>query len=240
MNKSSSYLQDISLVTNNFGDATVFAHVLDGWLDVLGGKPGEVVVVDAGSDSGTQDIYWQLFQDRKIDKLQIIQTDHKDNQGSQATGYIQEYTAAAISNKPYILWFHIHTLPKPKEADRWLEEAIAYLERLDTLAISGPFNVLSKHHDAWPGWYFSDQCSLDFLLIKRSILMNAVYDYTGELIISGHKTTDSAARPDQNGSVVEAALEIYSQRQGLYTLCQGEGPNDLINSSPLYQTISQN
>ena len=65
------------------------------------GKPREVVVADAGSDRQTQEVYWKLFQQGLIDKLQIIRKDHEEHNFDR--GYIQIHTAGAIAPKPYLL-----------------------------------------------------------------------------------------------------------------------------------------
>jgi hypothetical protein len=90
-----SKLDEVSLVVRNFGDGLVFEDVLHDWFRFLGGKPGEVVVVDSGSNAETQAAYWKLFQEGLIDKLQIIQPTHEEN--NHERGYIQIYTAGSIA-----------------------------------------------------------------------------------------------------------------------------------------------
>jgi hypothetical protein len=225
MSKQDSLLEEISMVTANFKDGLVFADILQDWFRFLGGKPGEVVVVDCGSDRETQTIYWDLFLECLIDKLQVIQSNHEDNYDGKNTGYIKNYTAWAISSKPYLLLFRIDTLPYRDGHDNWLEEAIGYLEQDDVFAISSSFTLPSKHHDAWPGWYFSHKCSHNFTLIKRSTLMAAVHEYAGDFVISGFKGVNPAKAEglDARG-VLEIALERYIQRHNVYTLCKIEDP----------------
>lgn len=220
-----SKLADVSLITNIFGDGLVIRDVLLDWFRFLGGKPGEVIVVDCGSDLETQHIYWQMYQEGLIDKLQVIQSNHEDNYGGSETGYIQEYTAAAIASKPYVLCFHSDTLPYREGHDNWLEESISYLERDDVFAVGGAFNLPSKHHDAWSGWYFSHKCSLNFALMKRSTFMKAVHEFAGPFILSGFKDKNPAEVTNQSRYVLEVALEHYIQRHNVYTLCKVEDPN---------------
>jgi hypothetical protein len=221
-----SKLDDVSLVTNNFGDALVFADILLDWFRFLGGKPGEVVVVDCGSDRETQTIYWNLFKEGLIDKLQLIQSNHEDNYGGIESGYKKEYTAGAIASKPYLLWFHVDTLPYREGHDNWLEESISYLERDDVFAVGGSFNLPSKHHDAWPGWYFSDKCSLNFALMKRSTFMKATHEFAGPYIMAGFKGENPAEVmvPGKARYLFEVAFEEYIQRNKMYTLCKVEEP----------------
>jgi len=224
MSKQLSQLDNVSLVTNNFGNGSVFADILLDWFRFLGGKPGEVVVVDCGSDTETQTIYWKLFQEGLIDKLQVIQSNHEDNYGGKETGFIQEYTAGAIASKPYLLWFHIDTLPYREGHDNWLQESISYLDRKDVFAVGGSFNMPSKQHDAWAGWYFSHKCSLNFALMKRSTFMAAVHEFADPYITAGFKGNNPAEALGQSKGryIFEIAFEQYIQRYNAYTLCKIE------------------
>jgi len=223
MDNQLSKLKEISLVCANFGNGLVFRDILSDWFNFLGGKPGEVVIVDGGSNAEVQTVYWNLFQEGMIDKLQVIQPNHTENDINLC--YIQEYTAAAIATKPYLLLFKIDTLPYREGNENWLEEGINYLENSDVFAIGGSFNLPSKHHDAWPGWYFSDKCSFNFTLIKRSTFMAAVHEFGSSYIISGFKGKNPAEETDQARYWLEVALEQYIKRHDVYTLCKVEDPN---------------
>ena len=223
MSDQPSKLSEISLVARNYGDGLVFEDVLHDWFRFLGGKPGEVVVVDSGSNASTQAAYWKLFQEGLIDKLQIIQPSHDDH--NHERGYIQIYTAGSIASKPYLLWFNIDTLPYREGHDNWLAESVGYLDRDDVFAIGGSFNLPSKHHDAWPGWYFSKKCSLNFALMKRSTFMAAMHEYAGDYISSGFLGENPADATNQGRYLLEVALEQYIQRHNVYTLCKVEDPN---------------
>jgi hypothetical protein len=211
------------MVTANFGEATVFADIIQDWFDFLGGKPGEVVVVDCGSSAETQGIYWQMFQEKLIDKLQLIH-DSSDDFGKDK-GFIKEYTAGAIASKPYLLTFKTDTLPFRKGYDNWLAEAISYLDRNDVFAISGSWNLPSKHSDAWDGWYFSKFCSYNLALMKRSSFMAAAHEFANDFILSGFKGKNPAAETGQDRYFIEVAFERYMQRHQLYTLSKVEDPN---------------
>ena len=56
MGDSMSNLENLSLVTTIFGDGLVIRDILLDWFRFLGGKPGEVVVIDCGSDAETHAI----------------------------------------------------------------------------------------------------------------------------------------------------------------------------------------
>ncbi len=220
MTYTSNKLAEISLVSANFGNGLAYKDVLLDWFKFLGGKPKEVVVVDGGSDQKTQQVYWDLYQDGLIDKLQLIQPNHPDN--SKDTCYIQEYTVGAISSNPYVLFFKIDTLPYREGHDDWLDEAITYLDREDVFAIGGSFNKPSKHHDAFDGWYFSHKCSLNFCLMKRSRFMAAMHEFANEYILAGFKGENPGEATNQARWLVEVALEKYIQNHNVYTLCKVE------------------
>jgi hypothetical protein len=58
----SNALSQVSMVSANFGNASVFESVLADWVQFLGGRPREVVIVDGGSKPETHDLYWKLFK----------------------------------------------------------------------------------------------------------------------------------------------------------------------------------
>ncbi len=218
-------LSEISMVTANFGDAMVFADILQDWFQFLGGKPGEVVVVDGGSDMETHAVYWRLFQEGLIDKLQVIHSNNEDNSAGKESCHIMEYTSGAIASKPYLLLFKADTLPYKKGHDTWLDEAISYLERDDVFAFSGSYNIPSKHHEAWPGLYFSHKCSLNFALMKRSTFMTSVHELADAYILSGFKGQNPCDSTNQGRFLIEIAWETYMQRHNMYTLTKIEDPS---------------
>ena len=198
-------LSQVSLTAANMGNTLAFEPVMEDWFGFLGGTSGEVVIVDGGSSPETHAVYWKLFNERKIDKLQVIRSEHSDNH--RDTCYIQEYIVGAIASKPYILFFKSDTLPFRQGHDNWLPEAIEHLERPDTFAVGGSFNSPSHHHDAWPGWYFSHKCSLNFALMKRSSFMEAMEEFAGEFIRSGYRIEKNPIGPEANKRyVVETVL----------------------------------
>jgi hypothetical protein len=212
----------VSLVAANFGNPEALADVLDDWFTFLGGKPGEVVIVDGGSDPATQRVYWDLFSAGKIDKLQVIRGDHPENNKNLC--FIQEHTAGAIASRPYLLWFKSDTLPFRQGHDNWLAEAIDYLDRDDTFAVGGSFNIPSKHHDAWPGWYFSDKCSENFALMKRDRFIAAMREMAGDYIASGFRGPSPSEARGQSRYLIEVAFERFIEKHGQYTLVKVEDP----------------
>lgn len=231
-----SALRKLSLVTSNFGNADTFADVIGDWLEFLGGRPAEIVVVDGGSDDRTRQAYWDLFNRGVIDKLQVIRPDHFEN--SKDTCFYQEHTAGMIATRPYVLFFKSDTLPYRQGHDDWLPQAMEYLEREDTFAVGGSFNCDSRHYDACDGWYFSHKCSLNFSLMKRTSFIAAMGEFAGQYIASGFSGTSPAEATGQSRFLVEVAFEHYIARHQRYTLVKIEDPtwtvfHTNVNGMPL-------
>lgn len=209
-------LARLSMVTANYGDASVFRHVLGDWFAFLGGKPRQVIVLDNGSDAATREVTYACFKDGLIDKLLLVAPDDPDVGKHQS--YIAEHTVAAIASQPYLLFFKIDCLPFRKGHDTWLAEAFEALERPDTFAVGGSFNKPAFHHDAQPGWYFSARCSLNFALMKRERFMAAMEEFAGGFFASGYRG-DKPTR-----YFIEDGFQWYMARHGLYTLVRVEDP----------------
>ncbi len=217
-------LSQVSMVCANFGNAEAFEAVLLDWFVFLGGRAGEVVVVDGGSCADTHRMYFDLFNRRLIDKLQLIRREHPDN--SRETCFIQEHTAPAVASGEYLLFFKSDTLPYRSGHDRWLVEAAALLERDDVFAVGGSFNVPSRHHDGpLPGWYFSDKCSENFALMKRSSFIDAIGEFAGQYVSSGWRGRNPAGETGQSRYLIEVAFEQYIQRHRRYTAVRVEDPS---------------
>jgi hypothetical protein len=216
-------LNQISLCAANFGNAEAFGDVLEDWIAFLGARPAEIVIVDGGSSPQTHAVYWNLFQAGRIDKLQVIRQEHPDNH--RDTCYVQEHAAMAISSGKYVLCFKSDTLPFRAGHDDWIVRAIECLDRPDTFAVGGSFNLPSRHHDGpWPGWYFSAKCSLNFALMKRQSFVSAMTEFGGAYIASNF-TLPSPVPDDGKGSTryfIETALETYMKNHGLFTLAKVE------------------
>jgi hypothetical protein len=215
-------LDKVALIANNFGDGHVFRDVLGDWYAFMGGRPGQVVIVDNGSAKETQAAIYDAYCEGMIDKLVLVQPGHCDTGNHQV--FIAEHTSPAIATKPYLLWFHIDTLPFRQGHEDWLSEAISYLDRDDVFAVGGSFNIESKHHDAWPGWYFSHKCSENFALMKRSEFVRVMEEFCGEYISSGFTGKNPAAVTGQNRYLLEVAFERYIQAHQKFTLVREEDP----------------
>lgn len=215
-----SSLRELSLVTANFGDGVVLRRVLEDWFGFVGGRPGQVVVLDNGSDESTRRASFECYEAGLIDKLVLVHPQHGDTGKDRA--HIAEHTAPAIASRPYLLFFKIDCLPFRKGHENWLAEAVGYLDRPDTFAFGGSFNVPSKHHEAWPGWYFSDKCSENFALMKREMFIESMREYAGQYISSGFRGENPSSRTGQDRYLVELAWEQYIERHQKYTLVRQE------------------
>lgn len=215
-------LADISLVNANFGNARAYRDVMLDWFEFLGGKPGEVVVVDGGSDRETRDVYWRMFDEGLIDKLQIIQPSHAENHKDRC--FIQEYRAGDLASKPYLLWMKADTLPWREGHDDWIRESIQLLDRSDTFAVSGSFNIRSKVGEEGTGWYRSDKCSENFALMKSQRFRSALEEYAGPFIRSGFTGVNPASETGQARYLVEVAFERYMAAHGMVSLVRLEDP----------------
>ncbi len=216
-------LDDVALVTANFGDGPALRDVLNDWFAFMGGRPGEVVVLDNGSDVATRDASRDCFDDGLIDKLLMVRPGHPDTPKERA--HLAEHTAPAIALKPYLLFYKFDTLPFRQGHDHWLAEAVGHLDRPDTFAMGGSFNLPSEHHDGpWPGWYFSDKCSENFTLIKRDMFIAAMEEFAGTYISSGFRAPNPAATTGQDRFLIEVAWERYIANHQRYTLVRREDP----------------
>ncbi|HWI57980.1 MAG TPA: hypothetical protein VNZ22_12185 [Bacillota bacterium] len=217
-------LGELSLVCANFGDGLTLRDVLQDWFAFLGGRPGEVVVLDNGSDSQTRQASLDCFAEGTIDKLLLIRPGHPDTPKERA--HLAEHTAPSIASKRYLLFFKFDTLPYRDGREHWLVKATECLDRADTFAVGGSFNVMSKHHEGpWPGWYFSHKCSENFALMKREIFIRAMEEYAGQYISSGFRTTNPGSATGQDRYLIELAWERYIEKHQVYTLVQEEDPS---------------
>jgi|GEM_PF-807834 len=242
-------LEKVSLVTANYGNGETFADVLGDWVSFLGGRPGEIVVVDAGSPAVTQNVLRGLREVGKIDQLLLLEQDHP--RVGKENCFIQEHTAAGLATRPYLLFFKSDTLVYREGNEEWLMRAMELLERGDTFAVSGSFNRPCRHRevemDSAPAptpalprstrgggkmedaiaaaeWYFTEKCSLNFALMKRDRYLAAIEEFGGEYVASGFTST-SPLPDDGKGSrryFIEAAWEAYMKNHGLFTLARVE------------------
>lgn len=212
-------LAQVSLVSANFGDGQAIPDVLEDWFRFLGGKPGEVVFVDGGSDHETQQVCWDLFTQGVIDKFQVIQSYHPENRRDAC--YVQEYYAGALASKPNVLFCKMDTLPFREGHKDWVAEALAFLERDDIFSFGGGLSLPHDHHPAWEGYYFSHVCSLNFALMKRKRFMGALHETANEYLLAGF-TGENPSISWGPRYLVEYSFAEYIKRHGCYNLVKIE------------------
>ncbi len=219
----SDLLNSLSLVVADFADAASFAELLQRCCDLLGGKPGEVVVVNSSASVDVQAIYWQLFQDKVIDKLQIIRGDDKDDRNQQSR---RDYIASAIASKPYLLLLDITTLPQIPNPTSWLQTAMGYLEQPHVFAVSGAGTLTEKHSEADHGWHYSNTCDRAFTLIRRKLFIAAHHELGNQFVLAGFQGENPALAIDPTHSFMEVAFGQYMLAHNLLTACSPIGHSD--------------
>ncbi len=213
-------LQNISMVCANYGNAKNIKKVLEDWFLFLGGKPGEVIISDAGSDKETRDVCMDLLEKGQIDTLIINKNGHPES--GKDFAYIREYHVANLARKKYILFFKFDTLPFREGNENWLVEAIRSLDEDGVFAYGGAFNYKAKHHTSKDGYYFSERLSENFALIKRDVHTKAVREFAPDFIDSNFTEYNPFDSDHRRRFFVEVAWEEYIQKHDIYTLVQEE------------------
>jgi hypothetical protein len=212
----SDLLNSLSLVVVNFADAAGFAKLLQRCCDLLGGKPGEVVVVNSSASADVQTIYWQLFQDKLIDKLQIIRGGDESNPDQLQR---RDYIAGAIASKPYLLLWSSSTLPQIPNPETWIQLASDYLKQAHVFAVSGAGTLTEKHSEAEHGWYYSNTCDRAFTLLQRDRFIAAHHELGNDFILAGFTGENPALAIDPTRSFSEVAFGEYMTKHNLLTVC---------------------
>ncbi len=212
-------LSDISLVTANFGYRDTFVQVLEDWQRFLGGRPGEIIVVDC-SPPDTQKMMFESLQAGQFDKLQLLSSDLPEN--GKHFCYHREHLCAASSTKPYVLWWKPDTLPYHIGHDDWLQQAGQLLDEPDVFCMSGSFNKSVKTSARDPQWYRSQHASINFCLMKRKQFSAAMQFFAGEYINSGFCDENPGDEHGVGRFLIEAAFRAYMIEKGLHTLTRVE------------------
>lgn len=227
-----SVLKDISLIIRTSETTPISEATLVQWFDSLGGKPGEVVLIDRGSSFEVQETYWMLFHKQLIDKVQVSQPGYALEAEQQEHVYL--YTQASLSSKPYLFWLDSSISALPNSS--WLEEAVAYLDQDKVMAVTGLPEALRESVEAGEGWFYNRSCDLSFTLMKRSTFMAAMHEYADAYIVSGFTTSNPATSVGQGKEMVAIALQQYLECHGLYSLSPKEG-NSVLQTSALQSVV---
>lgn len=216
-NNKQQKLNEISMVCANYGNHENLRNVLLDWFEFLGGKPGEVIIFDAGGCKKTRDTCISMLDGGLIDTLCLNKEKHPER--GKEFAYLREYHVANLARKKYLLFFKFDTLPFKNGHSGWLNEAIESLENKNVFAFGGSSNYKAKHHNAQNGFYFSNRLSENFALIKRHTHTQAMREYASDFIDSGFRKHN----PDKTQRrTVEVAWENYIKSHQVYTLMKIE------------------
>ncbi|NJK88677.1 MAG: glycosyltransferase family 4 protein [Myxococcales bacterium] len=213
-------LDQVALIGSNYGNGIVMEEVLDDWFNFMGGKPSRVAIVDNGSPRHTQYTLFDLARRGLVDRVCLSSPKTYDIGKHQS--YIADHLSAALGNKPYLMWFHFDTLPYRRGNPEWIVEAVKLLERKDTFSVSGSYNMPSKHHEAWNGWFYSHKCSQNFALMKQEMFAHSVEAFEGDFVRSGYYEPCPEKNPLAERFLSEVVCETYMRDRGMYSLSRKE------------------
>ena len=212
----------ISVITANIGGADTFPIMLSDWLDFLGRKPLEVVVVDGGSDAQTVAMYHRLFDNGLIDKLYLMKSDHPENH--RYLCFIQEYYAGVLASGDYIFSFRQDTLPYRRGHENWVDESISLMAGDPTVfAISGSSPGQSPLGECGDGYWCLENTSENFALLPRKHHVDAMR-ICHEFWSSGWRGINPFAHigPIAARCLIECAWDKYCRSRGMRVLMKKE------------------
>ena len=156
----------VSLITTNFGNTDTFPVMLRDWIEFMGSRPFEVVVVDGGSPPETVEMYLTLFKEGLIDKLHLMNSRHPENHKHLC--FIQEYYSGVLGSGDYLLFFKQDTLPYRADHTDWIEESISLFAADKKLfAITGTSPGPAFLGEADNEFWCLERISENFALIPR-------------------------------------------------------------------------
>lgn len=222
-------LGDVTLAISGFGGTrAALRRVILDWLEFLGGRPGEVVYVDGGSERRTTAALAGLLHDGLIDKLELLTPAHWENSFERC--YIQEHQSGRLATRPYIVFVKPDMLPLRSGFDRWLEEDLAALDRPGVFAITNTHLIDPPAGREGP-YLVSDFASLNFALMKRSAFEESMRGQVGAFIEGGfrgeypaHIRTEDRYRR----ALIEWAWQQHCRQHGLRTLGRAESNDWMI------------
>lgn len=212
----------VSLITTNFGNTRTFPILLRDWIDFLGARPWEIVVVDGGSPPDTLQMYRDLFGQGWIDKLYLMQPQHPENHKHLC--FIQEYYSGVLGSGDYLLFFKQDTLPYRRGHDDWLAEAISLLAADPRLfAITGTSPGPAFLGEASAEYWCLERTSENFALIPRRHHVAAMR-ICEDFWASGWRGVNPFAHihPVAARCLIECAWDKYCRAHGLRALMRKE------------------
>ncbi len=223
--------RSVSLCISGFGGRLgPMRRVLLDWFDFLGGRPGEVVYIDGGSNLNTRRSLTHMLDAGLIDRLELLHPSHWENHPHRC--YIQEHQAGRLASLDYLCFVKLDTLSLRTSRPLWLNDAFTLLEDPNVFAITNshlvdPMTPSVQH----PGLLEGDFASLNFSLMKRSAFEAAMESQVGELLASRFKEdlpTDLGADEGYERALVEWAWRAHCRAFGRKTLAWPESREWMI------------
>lgn len=214
--------ENLTLSMSGFGATRATRRVILDWFEFLGGRPGEVVYVDGGSDRASMSRLVALVQEGLIDRLELLNPAHFENDFHRC--YIQEYRSGLLAGKAYVMFVKPDTLPFRVGRDSWLEEDLRTLDDPGVFAITLG-HLIAPPLGARAGYLSHDFASLNFSLMKRESFTNAMRGEIGAFIDSGFRAEFPAhirCEEKYRRALIEWAWQSHCKRHGLVTLSRPE------------------
>lgn len=221
----------VSLCVSGFGGTLgPMRRILLDWFDFLGGRPGEVVYVDGGSDASTSRALSALLREGHIDRLELLTPDHWENHPQRC--YIQEHQAGRLATLDYLCFVKLDTLSYRADRPLWLNDAFGLLDDPSVFAITNshlvdPMQPCADHEGLLEG----DFASLNFALMKRTAFRAAMASQVPELLDSAFKAplpTDLGGDEGFERALVEWAWRAHCRSFGRRTLAWPESREWMI------------
>ena len=212
----------ISMITVNMWGADTFPDMLRDWLDFLGKKPTEVIVVDGGSGPETVGMYHRLFEQGLIDKLYLMQPHHHENH--RYLCFIQEYYAGVLASGDYLFSFRQDTLPYRNGHSNWVDEAISLMAGDPSVfAVSGSSPGSMPLGEVEPDWWCLEHTSENFALLPRRHHVAAM-QMCDAYWASGWRGVNPFAHigPIAARCMIECAWDKYCRSNGMRVLMRKE------------------
>lgn len=213
---------NLTLSMSGFGATRATRRVILDWFEFLGGRPGEVVYVDGGSDRASMSRLVALVQDGLIDRLELLNPAHFENDFHRC--YIQEYRSGLIASNAYVMFVKLDTLPFRSGRDSWLDDDLRTLDDPRVFAITLG-HLIAPPLGTHEGYLSHDFASLNFSLMKRESFMQAMRGEIGAFIDSNFRAEFPAhIRCDEKyrRALIEWAWQSHCKRHGLVTLSRPE------------------
>lgn len=205
-------------------------RILLDWFDFLGGRPGEVVYIDGGSNTDTRRALTHLLTEGHIDRLELLAPSHWENHPHRC--YIQEHQAGRLATLDYLCFVKLDTLSFRAHRPLWLNDAFALLKSPDVFAITNSHLVEPMTESpGHPGLLEGDFASLNFALMKRTAFEDAMASQTPELLASSFKSelpSNLGADAGFERALVEWAWRAHCRSTGRKTLAWPESRDWMI------------